>query len=547
MRINKVKVSVPTRRVVWMSLLCVILLTQTAQGQSTDTSKYGVKCKIDADCSPPNIVCGNSNSKCEHKSLFPMTDTEIGAIFVLLVLTSVAVVVGLSGGLILVPLTIIMLGFNAKQAVVLANCIVLLLTFAKYIMGLFKRNPEVEFKTIVDYNMAIAVIPWITLFSTIGGIITVFLPDVLVLLLLAALLSYSIISTIILTRRLHLEKKKEKNTPITPTQIQNLPPAQTPAITNDIPKAEIPVLPILIDHEENNLVVITKPSNNAIKANEGDKNVIDSEHHHPIIQETGPLMTIENESIPERTSDRKAKIEEIKKMEGNNFHWKKICVVLFVLILSIMAALFRGGSGANSVVGIKKCSAGDFGVLAAYIALLFFLPIYSYTVIFREQDLKKEIGYDLDRKEIILSRKDFWFTVGYSGFTGMITTITGLGGGVLLNPWFSVLHISPVTASWTINFMVLLSKIAAVIVAVVGGQVLYSYVFFYGCLVALLMLVIENSVLIVVKKTKSQIMLPLGMIAILLTSFILNVYLTVHIWSEKEKAGKPTWVFADYC
>lgn len=218
-----------------------------------------------------------------------------------------------------------------------------------------------------------------------------------------------------------------------------------------------------------------------------------------------------------------------------------------MVIVSILAAIFRGGSGVNSVVGIKKCSGGDFGILAAYIAVLLFLPIYCYLIVFKEQKLKKEINYDLDPKEVMLTNKSFVGTVLYSGFTGMITTITGLGGGVVLNPWFSFLHFLPVTASWTLNFLVVLSKIAAVIVAVIGGQVLYSYVFFYGCLVALLMVIIENTVLIVVKKMKTQIILPIGMIVILLTSLTLNLYIGISTWVQRTRAGKPTWVFSNYC
>lgn len=541
---------------VLLAAICLLMISQGIHAQTTDTTKYGAKCKVDLDCSPPNIIC--ENKVCVRKALFPMTGKEIGGIFVLLFLTVIAVIVGLSGGLVIVPTIVIMLDFSAKQAVVMANFIILLTSITKYILGLFKTNPEASFKTIINYNMVIAMVPWITLFSTIGGIVTAFVPDVLVIFLLASVVAYSTTSAIVMIRRLYLKRKQQKR--VIPQNGQSEVPIQPfPVRTENPIETESPILSTDRNLQETNPEQkneVSSPHLDSPLTKQHELVVVANSIHattEPEFKES-ELTTFRNvpkSDVKELTEAEKLKnkilLENLKKVEGTNFYWKKFGVAIFVIAVSILASLFRGGSGVNSIIGVKRCSSEDWGIFSAYILCLVFLPVYCYLVVFKEQKIKAEIKYDLDPHEVLFSNKSFGATVLYSGFTGVLSTITGNGGGAILNPWFTWMKYMPITASWTINFLVVISKIAAVLVAIIGGQIIYSYVFFYGILVAVLIIIMENTLLVVVKKMKSQIVMPIGMILVLLVSLSMNLYLGISTWVDKAKAGKPTWVFSSYC
>lgn len=512
--------------------IVAILLAASLVQCRTDNAKMGKSCKLDDQCSPPYIVC--KKNICARKDLFPMTGGEIGAIFVLLFLVMLAIIVSLSGGLIIVPIMVLMIGFSAKQAVVLANAIVLLTSGSKYVMGLFKVNPDFKFKTIVDYNAAIAMIPNITLFSTIGGIVSTMIPDVLILFSLISMLIMSMTSAVLQIIKLLKLRKIQLSKPSNPvnTELEDAPPQSADRLVSGSQANKLKRVDILdtANIELDGLSELKKDN----QTDGNDNNGLSS------IQKA-------DDKTPANSNDESQAVKMQKKIEGMNYYWKKFALIMTVLVISILAGLFRGGAGLKSIIGIKKCAAGDWIVLALNILILGSLPIYSYFVIMKEQKHKKEINWNANPTEVFLTNKTFSMTVIYSAFAGFMSSITGLGGGVILTPFFAFLNYSPVTISWTINIMVFLSKIAAVLQGILSGQILYSYVLFYGCLIALLTVIAENTLLKVIKKIKTQVIIPIGITIVLTISLCMNLYLGISEWVEKKKAGSSAWIFIKYC
>jgi len=166
--------------------------------------------QINNDCSPPFIVC-NDDGTCEHKDLFPMTRWEIGALFIFLGILMISVIVSIAGGIIIVPIAVFLLGFTANQAVALSNSVVVMTSLIKYLMSLFRSNPVVSWRTIIDYNGALLLIPTMALFSTIGSIISSFLPDVLILFMLVTTMFLSIYTGVAnLRRQMKVETEHRK-------------------------------------------------------------------------------------------------------------------------------------------------------------------------------------------------------------------------------------------------------------------------------------------------------------------------------------------------
>ena len=296
-----------------------------------------------------------------------MTGGEIGAIFVLLFLVMLAIIVSLSGGLIIVPIMVLMIGFSAKQAVVLANAIVLLTSGSKYVMGLFKVNPDFKFKTIVDYNAAIAMIPNITLFSTIGGIVSTMIPDVLILFSLISMLIMSMTSAVLQIIKLLKLRKIQLSKPSNPvnTELEDAPPQSADRLVSGSQANKLKRVDILdtANIELDGLSELKKDN----QTDGNDNNGLSS------IQKA-------DDKTPANSNDESQAVKMQKKIEGMNYYWKKFALIMTVLVISILAGLFRGGAGLKSIIGIKKCAAGDWIVLALNILILGSLPIYSYFV-----------------------------------------------------------------------------------------------------------------------------------------------------------------------
>ena len=129
---------------------------------------------------------------------------------------------------------------------------------------------------------------------------------------------------------------------------------------------------------------------------------------------------------------------------------------MIVLVLSLAVALLRGRKSRKSVIGVAACSSSDWLILVGYVVLMVFLPVYTKIVVFREQAKKKRIGWDLGDKEVTFSLQTFIFLTIFSSGAGLVSTIIGIGGGLLFTPYLLKHGYSPIVSSWTINLSTLL-------------------------------------------------------------------------------------------
>lgn len=450
-----------------LSILVLLALARCAKSP-------GAKCMVDADCADDHLRC--LNQVCQHKKLFPMLTSEIVGLCIMVFLVMFAILFGLGGGVLIVPLAILVLGFSPREAVVMSNCIVAMTSMTKYLMGLAKHNPRVSFKTIVDYNAVIAMAPPLVMSSTLGAMLAPILPDIIILGLMMAAMLYSSVSTIFQIMR---QKKKDQS----------------------------------------------------VKGSMVSDATITAENRVSLIAD----------------KENGEEIEVQKRIEGNNFYFPKFIVLLAVIAISLLLGLFRGGQGFDSIVGIKKCSTEDWIVVAVYTLSLIAITFYSTVLIFQEQRHKQMIGWNLDPEEVHFTRKTFAATLTWSYITGILSTVTGLGAGTLLNPFFWWLKFQPVTASWTININSLLSKLAAVIIILLSGQMIWDYVLVFGGLIAVAIMISENLLLGIIKKTKSQVIMPIGLFSVLVVCISITCLNTYFNLQEKQEKGLSIWRFGKYC
>jgi len=434
-----------------------------------------------------------------------MTGWEIGSLFLMLCILMISIIVSIAGGIVTVPIGVYFMGLSAVQSVSLANFIIVMTSLIKYLMSLFRHNPVVPWKTITDYNGAILLIPTMALFSTIGGIVSSFLPDVLILFMLIVTLSISMYTGFI--------------------NLKTLKNAEKVANSHNGEKKH----PDELKKEPQEMV-------NGVPTNRGG-----------LTLETEGDELIKNSNNPQ-SSQHDVIIEKQKKIEGSNFYMKKFVVIIAVLLLVVLVAIFRAGSKTKkSTIGVNRCDAWDWVILFVYIALMAAIPFYSTYVVVKEQNLKNQIGWNLDEKEVKFTKNSAMHVVFYSCAVGFLSSIMGIGGGILLTPFLLRYNYMPVTSSYTININTLLGKVAAVIVNFMAGDLLLDYSFFYGGIITIGIVISESVVLEWIKKKKTQLFYPIAFLIIVLISLVFVLYVGIDKWVKDSSKGINVWKFKAYC
>ena len=529
--------------------LIIILSLMQICSSSTDTAKLNQKCNIDKDCSPPYIICGEEG-KCKHKKLFGMTSIEIVVLIAIVVLQGTASIVSIAGGSFVVPLVILGIGFSAGQATAMSNAFAIATSLTKYLIGITKRDPTTSFKTIINYNGVISLIPSMTLFSTIGGIVATFLPEVFVLFILLFVLIGSIIVAIF---QLRAELKKRKQLSVQQGVVGEKEKG------SDISKIQVnqEVNPLTLEIQQKNGNKDTETIDGKVKeSQEKDDKLppLNSERQGLTIHDKreeedksvhlAPAIPLHEES----ELDILKRIEDQKKIEGYNFYYKKFLVIVVVVFLAVMVALFRGGKSFKSIIGVKKCTGGEWGVIIGYIALLGLVPLYVYHHITKEQKLKERLNWkSVVPNEVQYNKNKMTIILVYCSFVGFLSTVIGIGGSILLTPFLIELKFMPVKASYIIIVNTLVSKIASVLIHIVSGELLIDYTLFYGFFIILAGIISEYSVLWAINKTKSQLVYPIIFLAMVVIAMVLVVVTGVKKWVEDSNRGINVWKFKSYC
>ena len=170
------------------AVLIVVACTLISSSFSSES------CSTSSDCSSSYFTC--KSGECKHKNLWPPTITEIGGIIVLIFISVLASASGIGGGGIIVPLNLILLKFEAKEAIALSNGIILCNGLTKSFIGLFRSHPTIPKRTIIDYNIILVLMPSILLGAFIGSIVGEMAPTIFQLALLLVILFFTVLKSL---------------------------------------------------------------------------------------------------------------------------------------------------------------------------------------------------------------------------------------------------------------------------------------------------------------------------------------------------------------
>ena len=166
-------------------------------------------------------------------------------------------------------------------------------------------------------------------------------------------------------------------------------------------------------------------------------------------------------------------------IEGEKRHFRlRNIIVVTIPVLSILIINFlRGSKTMNSIVGIKRCDAMDYVLLAFQAILLIALTFVNVYLLKKEYNLKLENDYQFVKGDMIWDQKTVIKFAIFGIIGGFISGAVGLSGGILFTPLFLDFGIAPTVASSTSMYMAMFATGSSSVLFMFSGFIIYDFSF----------------------------------------------------------------------
>ncbi|CDW79605.1 UNKNOWN [Stylonychia lemnae] len=417
-----------------------------AKNLISQSTQLNVPCQVDDDCNPPYIICSGESKLCEHKGIFPIYERELAGILIIPCLLSLFSIAGLGGGGVIIPLSMIFFVFDTKNAIAISNFAIFTCSVTRYLYTLDKKNPEKKEYVLIDYNIAIVMLPTVMMGSLTGVFLNIILPAIVLQLILTALLVFLGIQSLMKgkdmykkeTIKFEQESLKKKNLENSLTQVKN--------------------------DESQHLLSRHQQQDNQAQTSSQYKAVNNFEI------EAGTPQISQREGLDYNSLECK-RLEHIIEKEKTHFQWDKhfTCISIFLILLS--TNLLRGNKSLESIVGIDRCSSLDWIVLACFYVACFSITMYSISKVRTQQALKLKYNKGLAKCDIIMTNRNTLRLFIFSFIGGWISGALGLGGGAIFNPILIGLGTPPAVATATSMYMISFSSAGSTVTYIIYGLI----------------------------------------------------------------------------
>lgn len=167
-------------------------------------------CKASSDCIPMNLCV---NNECQHKELFPITLKEGIGLFTIFLNALLANVSGIGGGGLYISILTVIMNFDLKDSIPFSKAIIFAGAFSSFLYTvLYNSHPERKTGPQFDVTLITFMIPFVALGNQVGIMLSIILPQLILLILMTSVLIYSSIKTTVVSvkkYRLETEDIKE--------------------------------------------------------------------------------------------------------------------------------------------------------------------------------------------------------------------------------------------------------------------------------------------------------------------------------------------------
>ena len=396
--------------------------------------------------------------------------------------SALATACGIGGGTVYSSLLLGVQEFEPLEAFPVSNVLILscgLVTFFACVLDKYK-NPKNKF---VHYDIAVLVGPSMLLGAKFGTIFNKIFSSMFLTIAVLVVLCYSIRSTY---KNVQKAKAREAKLAMGIDPLQNAKNVTTPT-----PKEP------LINKIEMVEVVTTTNGDHLFNNNSSTSNTNDilSEEDLAIINE----------------DDNPLRMERIK----------------FIAILEVSVVidqLIEGNAKLPSFIGVTRCSFFYWVIFLAYIGV----SLYMIKVAIEEVQthLHKRKMLDPSFKSDVMDNvsKNIIYVVCIAVVAGIVSSMVGIGGGMITNPMFASLGLDPKESSSTSNFLIITTAIASTFLFSFAGQLNFSFAFWVAVPCIIAAFIGSFMILQYINRTKKNSILLVIMLYFLIASMIIIVF-----------------------
>ncbi|CAG9332101.1 unnamed protein product [Blepharisma stoltei] len=507
---------------------------------------HSESCKDDNDCTTYSSC---KNGTCKHKDLFPIKDLEWVGSFLIVIVSALSNTSGIGGGALNVLICLVLFNFDTTYSVPLSTVIVFGGSLATIIIQIPSRHPAKN-RPLIDYNIALFVISPMLFGATVGVILNKVFPSWLILALLMCVLIFMLYNSLKKYNKLRIQESNQRkilrdkrlsnaNSEIVPIPIQSQD-------KNDLENENCPKIDEKDNYEmQTPNIIDSSPIKNYESIEREWKCSNNNGNEQSQISNANEKDS--SEYFIENEKETNPELENIYKSEKRIILFLQFFYILVIFGLAILGSVMKGGKGLDSILGFEQCSDWYWIYFAFFLAFLLLLCFLAEIYIVRKVKRKIELGYDFDEHDVKWNLKNSTIVSTITILAGILASLLGLGGGLVMNPIMLNIGYRPEVSTSTSSFLVLLTSAISMVQYAIAGSIIYNYGFWmFGCSV------IGSStgtflILKTVKKYKrvSIVVLILG-IMMLLSLIGVPLYGIIDM-IDKSNKGKLRYGFADPC
>jgi uncharacterized membrane protein YfcA len=509
--------------------------TENAQCQEKVQNLYrcmlkGINSTAIWEASPNSTERYENYGVCLHKPLFkPFHWRDILTALILFVGSCVAAGAGVGGGGLNVAMLVFIDAFTTTSAIPLSSVMIGGAAIANFVHALPRQRLTAP-RPLIDYHTMLLLQPLTMGGSVVGILLNRVFPDWLILLILIIVLGYTLYTTSI--KFLKSWRADYGKAIIPPTA-----PPQPLSDQDDTNQVELETQPL--DHHDDENGDQTLESVNLGKIQGFSRRAFDSESELSILSSEEDRSPRENEdqdssfdpSTENSTSSSTAKNSKNKEdevlalleKEEQKIPFSKLWMCFAILIVITVHSIFLGGKGGPSVVGIRTCSALYWLLLWGMFPILGLLSWLIGRQLVSKYHLKRSHGFQFLHSDIEWTDKRTYITMVVALGAGTLSSLLGVGGGMLVNPLLLELGVAPDCTAATSSLMILFTSISAIAQYGVLGRIQWDYAAFLFILGLAGSVVGQHVLGTIVKKYKSQSWILLAMLLIIVPGGILLI------------------------
>lgn len=469
---------------------------QHSSYNNTDSSSF---CNDNTTCTE-DYFCELHSNTCIHKEYFPFSNKQLFSITILCFLSGIATNTGIGGGTVITTILMSIDNFSPKEAAPLSILIIFFCSLSTFLMGVKAKNDDDHFK-FVDYDIVLICCPLVLFGSKVGTILHIILPNSLILLILLVVL---IVSTIKTYKNAYFYKKKEEKEEkesllIEETQLsfEILNRISNKNLFSNKSNKEVQSKGDdfnLKDVLERKISIIKE-----IKSNRGSINEIQDKilgNSMEIMEEFDENHIKQEETI---INELIKKVKEIELLKSNLFDENKairgsiIKTMLELVVFLILVELAIGNNNRKSLFDISQCSYEYYLIILIFGGICLLISFICYKNMKKEEEISNLFSNLLLKKE----EREAYYLINYlenssitklrfvSFLSGLISSVCGVGGGIILAPALIEIGIHPKISASSSNLLVIISSFSSSILFLMMNKIYLDYSIIYCSLCSL--------------------------------------------------------------